>query len=476
MRLGITIVGISLFCVATATAAPAPLKDHYDRVISGAGPGGVTAALASIRKGIPAHEILLIDKRLPADAKRKPSDPHPHGSRTRVVVLDSHSVDSLNENHVPLPGAPLRQMVAHFPDHAPSYFPARGTYKTVIEDAFGGRSLELMPELGELEHAGLARFIEAGGRVAYGIDAPLRRIGKSDDHYLSIDGVKVTGELITVAEGANSAKAAMFPKIEIASHNTSNYLSLDLPFSANAVVRPGDVLSIIYPKERVMVYGFAGLRSASLNMMLPHGVGQAELKRDPSLHRRYLTLLHNTARAFGLQSDFNVQGTTYSGQLSMRSRVGRGNVVLIGESLRGLDAIAGTGANAAMADGEAIGELGHPSDRGKLTQALADNTYRALEYSLYFRELAEYAFKSPGALSTAQRWGGMSARGSAGRSLTDLGMSLGSSLLGAVWGKEGMRAISRGVMDAVGAPKAPFQSQARQELIGVPHPESFAQP
>ncbi len=471
--------GILFFLGAATKVFAAPvspgLRSQYRLVVSGAGPGGLSAALAAIREGVPAREILLVEKRRP-DGK-----PGSYGSRKRVVLLDGTSTSILKSYGVPLPGTPLQTMAVFLETGGIKYFPNRGIWRQVIEGIFGSRSLDRLASLGDIERSLFQQFQRLGGQVVFG--ETLTPIEQSDSEALvQIGDKKIRTDLLVIFEGARSSTLENIPQTHVEKENTSHFLSLDFAASKSSNIRPGEIFSLADSKQDVFIYGFAGRDWVSVNMMLPRGVSETDLN-NPSVRRHYLRLLQEMAQVYGFRVDPADPGSAYSGLLSARDLLRVGSVVFGGDALRTTDAISGTGANVAIQDGALIGlffrdrkQNGPSPALEHLTQRLVENSRRAFGLSLFFRDLANFNLKHPDFLTLLESIG-FSNRSGTG-SLLDFGKNFGAEFLSIF---TGMKSGNQVVQKIIAGPQALVglhrpNSAERDAQIGVLHPARAFRP
>jgi 2-polyprenyl-6-methoxyphenol hydroxylase-like FAD-dependent oxidoreductase len=455
-------------------AAPAALD--YDLIVSGAGPGGLQAAISAIRNGVKPSRILILEKREPGDAKGD------YGTRSRVEVLDGDSIEILEQSGLSrLPGVPLQNMVLYRGKGPPNYMPNSGGWKEGMNTFSGGRSYERLVILGDLEKLQLAAMERqsetlkrAGVEIEFGQETNLK-FDADGNGYVDLKGKKVTAKLIAVMDGASSdtAKDLVHP-IAVAPEKTSRYLSIDVPVTSHGDARPGDLISSLDAGSRTVIYAFVSDWSASVTALLPD---DADLSR-PSERQKYLKLLKSAAAKFGLPGEPLVpEGVTYDGALSMLDRSGISNVVFGGDKLRKVDPIAGTGANAALRDGDRIGAyFSRTRDEGgsperamrELRHELRETTRFVFEHSLFFRELADWMRDHPAEATLSYAMGLSERKGRGG--LMDLAKNLTSA-----FAIPSLRdALVKKVLKARTGVSYPFESPERTDLIGEVHPVDAA--
>jgi 2-polyprenyl-6-methoxyphenol hydroxylase-like FAD-dependent oxidoreductase len=440
--------------------------NDYDLIVIGAGPGGLQTVLSAVRNGVDPRRILIIEKRDLGHRNASGS----YGSRKRVIVLDKNSTATLEQSGLHrLPGVELKEMVVFPSDGNPRFIPNQRGWKDGVRTLFGGRDYERLTTLGDLERSQLDSIRSTGSNVLLGKSVNLE-FSAEGRGFVTLDARRITSELIVAIDGANGSTASdKFNRINVASESTSHYLSIDIPVGRSAIARPGDLMAYIDPKTRAVIYGFVAPESASVTALLPPGVDI----RDQRERIKYLDLLKSTSVKFGLPEVSPVaSGVEYDGQLSMADRTTLGkNVIIAGDKLRKVDPIAGTGANAALADGNAIGAYFGLRRRGveessalsQVRENLAGTTRYAFEHSLYFRELASWMRSHPD-MAMALFGIGLTDR-AGGTGLLDSVKNLYAALTPRIIVDPLLHASVR----ASGVP-LPFESPARDQMIGPVHP------
>lgn len=442
---------------------PKVRSSHYRLVVSGAGPAGLSAALAAIRFGLAPTDVLVLE------ARRRDEGPGGYGSRTRVIILDGQTSRILAANMVAPPGAKLRFMTVAIDQKQLAYIPNRSGWRTVFEGVVGPRHLDRLTTIAELEERLLSRLLALGGTVRFGHPAELLW---SDDGTARVEvgGTSVSADLIAIAEGDQSPNAAAIAKkVLVTPEQLSAFITVDLAAAPNGTWEPGDLLAAFHEPTGRLVYGYAAPQNLSISTLLPDN-GEPE--------RGGMEALGTFAAAFGLPADPGRLDTAiYRVALSMSDRCLAGaNVVLVGDALRASDPVSGAGANAAIFDGDAVGAffveepaIGGIEARARLVARLRQSTMNAIELSLLFREQARYWLGNPGLYRVALRMG-LRSRNSEGLSVDTAKAAL-AELPRILMGEQLHAALIRGAASVIGVPPAAFGSEERRKAIGLPHPK-----
>lgn len=438
----------------------------YDLIVIGAGPGGLQAANASLHYGVQANRILVLEKRQVAVD---------YGTRNRVIVLDDRSVNTLKKSSLQrLPGILMSEMVAYPSRGEPTYIPNNGGWKAGVNTLFGGRDYEILADLNDIERVEIEANQKLGVPVHFGESVEVKFDANGMGSVL-VNGKTLTSELIAVMDGDNGTTAAEGTRrITIDENNTSRYLSIDVQVTGSFDARPGYLLSHTDIQTGAIVYGFVSPNNATVTMLLPP---QAHL-RERGQRGKYLALLKSVANQFGIRGAARVpEGVMYNGQLAMMDKIVRGNVIYGGNRLRSTDPIAGTGGNAAIADGDAIGtyfgfkrkqNLGSEEALLEVRNRLAEHTRFAFEHSLYFRELASWMRKYPKE-AESYFWFGLSGpNGGSGA------MDVSKNIWAAVLPRFLVDPEIQSRLKRETGIDLPFESAARERLIGTVHPAESA--
>lgn len=468
--IGYFVLGILL----QGTFARADLGSHYQLVVSGAGPGGLAAALAALQNSVPAEKILVVEKRQPGED---------YATRGRVVVLDGVSEHFLSAHMHSMPGVDIRHMVAHLEDGSPRHFPHRALWRRVIESMFGGRRLARLASLKSIEESLLAALRGRGVRVVFGQSLEALPNSNSDLARLRLGGREFSADLVAVFEGARSGLAQRLQRQSLAEKSTSHFLSVDLRASSSHRIQPGDIFAFKSKADEAVVYAFSDGASTSVNLMVSKPFADS-----PSLRQAYDRLLLSVMQGFGIapgnQGSPWLASVPYEGRLTHLELVMMGPYMFGGDAVRTVDPISGTGANSAFLDALVVGQYfsdlaneGVLGARRNLVDSVQRITTEAFGLSLFFREMSEAGLKHSGWIDRLWSFG---LRGRSGMgSKLDLAKSVYAGFWGMVYpplevGESGnwIEKLLAKEQSWIGV-QPPFSQERLERQIGRVHPKAY---
>lgn len=397
----------AIICLAALIAAPSLAQSpslDFNYVISGAGPGGLAAALELQRIGV--EKILVVENRarfgLTTDATK--NSKNSHGSRRRTVVLDDQSVAQLAELGVIVPGLQFSEIQIYHGDEL-HIIKNEGIQKDSYIYNLFGRSFNTILRVGDLENAMLERYIDNGGQISFESEikiqsqtsdiAELNLVHKAGSHTENLNARQ-----LLVFEGAKSKTRASLKIDQAPSHLGSNpqYYGADFNFSAGTKNQTGKAFLIFDQNSKLEGYGFVAEKGGSIGLPLStKEMKMVQNEAEPIIYKK----LERIARKIGIDPQSLGEAYAYSGALLQATRVNEGSIYILGDAARTTDPASANGLNTALRDAKAIGQYSrdrvHSSiqARENLISRIKENTRYTFQGSRHFEDVIEWAALNP---------------------------------------------------------------------------------
>lgn len=399
--------------VATASCLEALVQSQVEAdfqfVISGAGPAGLTQALQLIQAGVPAQEILVLEKRSPEDLRG-------HGSRTRIVTLDSYADDVLKSLGVWLQGSELDAIhFVHGREH--HLLRLNGAQSALIENLMGRRVVRTIT-LGDLEKALLKVAREKGIEVRFSTQAQQwsHEDGKVHFHLGARDQknalhlTEVTAGFGLIAEGKKSAARDAFRVAyqPFSLGENPRYLGYDFSIPETLRNPAGSFYNFFDEQGAIIGFLFAAGEHGSLTIYAADSLDIG----DQFQMRKYQAFMSKmiAAAGFGPHLVDRESIFQFDGSLSYSEQVRVQQTFFTGDSARSTDPAAGNGVNTAIAfDSVAVREFASELSKvdvrapgaadskeaalRKLSRALSRHSQYTLEMSVWIQNVMQWIYK-----------------------------------------------------------------------------------
>lgn len=397
-------------CVRHLVKPSVTRKSQYQFVVSGGGPAGLTEALQLVKAGIPAGEILVLEKRGPGEA-------HGHGTRNRIVTLDSYSEDVLKSLGVVLEGNELDAI--HFVHGRERHLlRLNGAQSTVIENLMGRRVSRTLT-LGYLEQALLKTVEEKGIEVVFSNQAQAWKqiegkvyfqVGeRSDENEISETPV-IAADFALIAEGKKSVTR---DELQLAYQPHSKgenprYLGYDFKIPAYLQRKTGSFYNFFDEQGAIIGYLFGAGDRGSLTIYTSKDFDIHDLRQWVP----YQTFIRKmiSAADFGFQTISAENIFQFDGALAQSEQIRVQQILLTGDAARSTDPASGNGVNTAIAfDSVAVRDFalaltnaGQSQNSGvkvdaalnQLSKALLANTQYTFEMSVWIQNVMKWIFKN----------------------------------------------------------------------------------